>query len=259
MPTVRPSILISYAHWAPWVLERYDYRDWVLDSGAFTAWREGKPIELSAYIDFCLSIRDVYPRLTSIFALDVIGDAAASVRNAEEMTRQGLTVIPTFHLGSPEEFLFEIAAKYDKIALGGMVHAAGSPRQPKRQFTEQCFARVWPKKIHGFGFSGKQIERLPWHSVDFSNWIYDPSRWGLWGAFGHKRQSGIRDHDMHLSTEVEHYRRMENKIRAHADRSEFTIYLAVDVSPTAQPGTLDFIRYDRAFPLKPELRPQETT
>lgn len=251
-PTVRPSILMSYAHWAPWIFERYDYRDWCLDSGAYTAWKEGKPIELGAYMDFCFEVREKYPRLKEIFALDVIGDAEATVRNAETMTKAGLTVVPTFHLGSAEEFLYEIARNYEKIALGGMVSAwptedRGPVHQPKRKWAEQCFARVWPKKIHGFGLSGKQIEKLPWHSVDFSNWIVDPVRFGVWHSYGHKQVSVRNPAKIKLSVEVEHYRRMETRLRRW-QWPDMTIYMAVAVGSEKN----EIARYDGAFPLKAE-------
>jgi len=251
MPTVRPAILISYAYWAPWVLDRYEVREWVLDSGAYTAWSQGKPVDLQQYIDFCLEVRQKYPNLRDIFALDVIGDGAASVRNAEEMTRQGLTVIPTFHLGSPEEFLYELAAKYDKLALGGMVHKHGTMKQPKAKFAEQAFARVWPKKLHGFGLCSRRlIDRLPWHSVDFSNWAVDPMRFGKWRAYGkHMAHVSVRDHRrIALAAEVEHWYRVEAEVRR--TRPEFTIYLAVSTQPNPKPDSAVMAIYDGAFPRK---------
>jgi GTP cyclohydrolase I len=47
-----PALLVSYAYLDPFLKNqsRYCYRDWVLDSGAFTAHASGKPVDLQAYV-----------------------------------------------------------------------------------------------------------------------------------------------------------------------------------------------------------------
>ena len=213
----RPALLVSYYYLAGFLemRERYDFRDWVMDSGAFTAWTQGVTIDLSEYIDRCLELREQDPSLVEVYSLDVIGDHEASLRNAEEMNRQGVPAIPCFHVGEPEEALIEMAAKYDKIALGGMV---GFGR--KRHFAEQCFARVYPKQIHGFGVGAEaDIVSLPWHSVDASNWDIGPNRYGRWNRFGNLSIRGSKS----MRSEVDHYLRVERIARQRWGR-EFESY-----------------------------------
>ena len=213
----RPALLVSYYYLAGFLemRERYDFRDWVMDSGAFTAWTQGVTIDLSEYIDRCLELRESDPSLVEVYSLDVIGDHEASLRNAEEMNRQGVPAIPCFHVGEPEEALVEMAAKYDKIALGGMV---GFRR--KHHFAEQCFARVYPKRIHGFGVGAQSdIVSLPWHSVDASNWETGPSRYGRWNRFGNLSVRGLKS----LRSEVDHYLRVERHARQRWGK-EFEAY-----------------------------------
>lgn len=215
---VRPALLVSYVYLGPFLANkhRYAYRDWVMDSGAFSAFASGTEINLQDYIDCCKKLLVEDSTLTEVFALDVIGDWKASVKNAEEMWRQGIPAIPCFHYGEPWELLKGLAKDYPKIALGGCVG-----RRDKDEFAAQCFARVWPCKIHGFGFGGeKSILGLPYHSVDATNWETGPCRYGRWNAFGGGNASAktgrglsLRGSAQNLRAEVEWYLELERKAR----------------------------------------------
>ncbi len=212
MPENVPALLVSYAYLEPFLKNRprYRMRDWALDSGAFTAHASGKPVVLSEFIDTAARLMAADPLLVEVFALDVIGDPEASIRNAEEMERQGVRVIPTFHFGSPEHYLKEVC-RWPKIALGGMVRKDLS-RKVRTKFCEQCFARVWPKKVHGFGISGREdlVLGFPWHSVDASSWEVGPCRYGKWKSYG---KMSIRGSKQNLRVEIEHYLALEHEAR----------------------------------------------
>jgi hypothetical protein len=170
----RPSLLISFFYIDGFLAnqKRYCYRDWVLDSGAFSAHNSGHPIDLSEYIECCQKLMAEDPTLVEIFALDDIGDWRISKKNTERMWAEGIPAIPTFHFGEPWEELKEMAATYPKIALGGMV---GQTVGPRDKWIGQCFSRVWPKRIHGFGLAGeKTVMSFPFHSVDATNWEIGP-------------------------------------------------------------------------------------
>ena len=220
----RPAILVSYVYLDSFLKRRhgYLYRDWALDSGAFSAHNSGKEIRLQEYIDVCKRLKAEDATLTEVFALDVIGDWRASLRNAEEMWRQGVEAIPTFHPGEPESALIGMAKDYPKIALGG---TALWNRDRKKQFLVQCFARVWPKKIHGFGVANYDgMMSVPFDSVDATSWETGTCRFGRWRAFGSEygRQSinmSIRGAHQNLRAEIEYFMKLEKKVRkrwAHA-------------------------------------------
>lgn len=209
---LRPALLVSFVYLDPFLKNRhkYAYRDWVLDSGAFSAHASGKEIDLMAYIETCKKLLAEDRTLTEVFALDVIGDHKASLRNAEEMWRQGVPAIPCYHVGEPEDVLLSIARDYPKIALGGAVGF-----RSKRKWAEQCFARVWrkvgPKKIHGFGYGHEDdILALPWHSVDATNWEIGPCKYGRWKSYG---QLSVRGSSQNLRGEVEFYLKVEERAR----------------------------------------------
>jgi len=71
-----PSLLVSYFYLQNWLSKRHLYviRDWVLDSGAFSARQQNISISLTDYIETCKRLIDTEDALTEIYALDVIGD-----------------------------------------------------------------------------------------------------------------------------------------------------------------------------------------
>jgi hypothetical protein len=247
-PHSLPALLVSYYYLGPFLKQqaRYRYRDWVLDSGAFSAHNSGKAIDLSQYVDTCLRLLAEDPTLTEVFALDQIPaspsprDVAAamerSLRNTEEMWRQGVPAIPCYHCGEPEEALLHIAGKYPKIALGGMVAKGGGilSQDAKWVWLEQCFARVWPKRIHGFGVSGERIVYgLPFHSVDATNWEIAPCAFGNWQKFG---TMSVRGSNQDLRSQVRHYLDMEAKARVKWARQMAELEALPDVWPPPRPA-----------------------
>lgn len=215
-----PALLVSYYYLQPFIenRHRYRYRDWVMDSGAFSAHNSGVEIELNKYIDKCLELQQSDPTLTEVFSLDVIPKdhkpltvqhaAEQSLKNCEEMWRQGVPAIPTFHRGEEESFLYEMAKLYPKIAIGGVALLRGDQ---KRLFCEQVFARVWPKKIHGLGMSSEELVLgLPFHSVDATNWELAPCAFGNWQKFG---SMSVRGSNQDLRSQVDFYLNLEAKAR----------------------------------------------
>ncbi len=212
-----PALLISYFYLQGFEenRHRYAYRDWVMDSGAFSAKSTGTEIDLDAYTGKCADLLVSDPSLTEVFALDVIGDWRESVKNAEYMWARGVPAIPTFHYGSPWDVLKGLAKDYPKVAIGGCVG-----KRDKDEFAQQCFARVWPHRLHGFGFGAeKSIMMVPWHSVDATNWETGPCAFGRWNAFGGNKATSkgggvsVRGSQQNLRSEVEWYLDLERRAR----------------------------------------------
>lgn len=207
-----PALLVSYIYLPQFEKLRPSlaFRDWVLDSGAFSAYNSGVEVGLQEYIALCQRLLATDLQLKEVFALDVIGDWRASLRNCEEMWRQNVPAIPCFHAGEPWEALAHMARVYPKIALGGVAYANSNA---KLRWAEQCFARVWPKRIHGFGFgSERQLLALPWHSVDATTWMIGPSKYGRWQAYGGRMSVRGSEHT-NLRAEVDWYIELEKRAR----------------------------------------------
>lgn len=207
---LRPALLVSYYYLTGFLKRqsRYVYRDWVMDSGAFSAHKSGVSINLNDYMDTCKRLRDTDPTLSEVYALDVIGDHKASLRNTEIMWKAGIEAIPCFHYGSPWDVLVGLAKDYPKIALGGV---AASSTKRKLTWAKQCFARVWPKKIHGFAFCGREsLMALPWHSVDSSTWEIGPCAFGRWPQWGNV---SVRGSNQNLRGVIKWYLDLEQAAR----------------------------------------------
>ena len=208
-PGEAPSLLVSYAYLKEFMRFRRSliYTEWVLDSGAFTANSQGKEIKLDDYIDACKALMETAPEPVEIFALDVIGDHEATIRNTEKMWEAGIKAIPCYHVNEPEWVLEKIAKEYPKIALGGMAVLRGRRR---RDWVKECFDKIWPKKVHGFGVADKEgCLIVPWDTTDASSWIMGPQAYGRWRKFGYL---GIRD-VVGLRSELTEVRRLEEMSR----------------------------------------------
>jgi hypothetical protein len=241
-----PRLLVAFPYWRDFAdhRARLVYRDYILDSGAYSVRNSGRQITLDDYLAFALPLQDD-PECGAVFALDVIGDWEATRRNYEATLRAGLRAIPTFHYGEPWEAL-DAMKDVPRIALGGLV-AGANPRVQKRalslkarrEWIEHCFARVWPKWIHGFGVKHPSILRsVPFASVDTANWFVDPFSWGQWQAYPFNargnlrapRQKTVGGFTIGLRTEVEWYLKLERDLQRQWETA-----LAPVTTPPAKP------------------------
>lgn len=188
------------------------YRSWCLDSGAFSAWNIGEPIRQADFVPVARDVWQADPTLDQVFALDAIGgDWRDTLRNTQELWAAGVPAIPTYHVGEPEDVLRGYARDFPKVAIGGMVPLKG---QTKLRFAEQCFARVWPCALHGFGVGQQELAvALPWHSVDASSAEVGPRKYGNWYGFNGRREKVSVRRFYDLRVEVEFYMDLERTLR----------------------------------------------
>lgn len=209
----KPSLLVSTVYTGQFDRQRHawDFREWVLDSGAFSVWKSGKTIDHGAFLDEAAKRLASDPQLVEVFALDVIGDPEASERNVEEAWRQGVPVTPCYHVGEPVELLRRYAATYPRIALSAssMMHAGN---RKKAAFVAACATEVWPKVMHGFALTSLPImSAAPMTTVDASSWQSAPMRFGNWKTRPGMRMNGHANAD--LTDEVDYYLDRERAMR----------------------------------------------
>lgn len=169
----RLNVLIAYPYCSPDAVailrkHRGEVR-LLLDSGAFTAWKAGKSVELDAYCKFIEAL-PVPP--WKYFMLDVIGDPAATARNYETMLRRGFDPIPIFTRGESPAMLDQYFKTSDVVGIGGLVRT-----QRNRAFVNGIMRHVGTRNVHLLGFSDivflKQYRPF---SCDSSGW--DQSKYG---------------------------------------------------------------------------------
>lgn len=140
--------------------------DLFLDSGAFAAWKSGKIISITDYMDYITMYQ------IPIYAnMDVIGNPDGSWNNYNLMRHEGMNPIPVFHIGSDYNYLVRYCEMADYIALGGMV---GRSYNQKIEFLSRSFSIISKfdnKRIHGFGcFDFRLLMEYPFYSVDSTAW-----------------------------------------------------------------------------------------
>lgn len=186
----------------------------MLDSGAYSAWKSGLTIDFEG---LCQEAKD--GGWNEVVALDVIGDGEKSLANALEMKSRGLTVIPVFHFAEPWDILAEYKKHFERIGLSG----SGAPRNPYQKWLEQCFARAYPAKFHGFGLATKSIMfKFPFYTVDTASWA-STVRFGR--TLTHPklripRQREIGDEGYDVRFEILTYLRVEKEVQERW-RAEF--------------------------------------
>ncbi len=166
----------------------------MLDSGAYSAWNSGRSIDMGELI---AATKD--PRFTESVALDVIGDADASMKNALAMKAAGSPAFPVFHYGDPWEHL---AAYKEVFGRVGLSCRFGEPTSASVAWLEQCFARAWPCCFHSFGWTGAEaLARFPFDTADSTSWMV-PQMWGQWRSFGrqHNRHFGFPSPNTDIKT-----------------------------------------------------------
>jgi hypothetical protein len=180
-------LLCSYAYIRSWQsrvsMGALKCRDWMMDSGGFTAHHTGHPISLVEYTRDCKRMFAVDPTLTEVVQLDKISDWKTSKKNVEYMWGMGVPAIPVWHFGEPESYLHWLAKEFPgKICIGGMV---GVSQRQKADSIVYAMKQIWPIRVHALGVSNLTVGRaVPAHSMDATTWV-TPYRWGvyerLWG------------------------------------------------------------------------------
>lgn len=163
-------VLISY-----WYFKDKDVRQWTekgglklfADSGAFSAWTQGIPVDVAKYADWLYQWDGHFAAYAN---LDIRGDMNGSWANLQYLESRGLSPIPVYHMGEPLEYYQEMVDSYPYVAIGGV---AGMRLSSSKIIAGliPCFARRGKAAIHGFGTGGQDIiMAFPWYSVDSTSW-----------------------------------------------------------------------------------------
>lgn len=135
----------------------------LLDSGAFTAWKAGKPIKLD---DYCRFIESLPIKPWRYFTLDVIGDAEASMRNYETMLERGFKPVPIFTRGENLEALDYYYQTSDVVGIGGLVGTRGN-----KGFINGVMKAVGKRRVHWLGFTSLEyLKKYRPYMCDSSTW-----------------------------------------------------------------------------------------
>lgn len=185
MDDLKLNILVAYPYFSKDVVEAIKDRQQeirlIVDSGAFTAWKAGKTIEIDSY---CRFIESLPIKPWRYFSLDKVGDPHGSMKNYETMIRRGFNPIPVFTRGEHPSALEDYYKTSDLVGIGGLV------KTPKNvNFVKGIMPFIRGRKVHLLGFGNHNaIAYFKPYSFDSSSWssgvrfgdirLYD--RNGIW-------------------------------------------------------------------------------
>jgi len=201
-----------------------------IDSGAFSAWTQGKPIDVDKYIDWINERSDfieLYGQVDTIPASitqtgtrDVYDEAARKTWENYLYMRPKMKnpdgLLYTYHVGEPIKYLKQALEWTDEngkhipyIALGGSV---GKPAPVRRKFFDTCFKAIRESsnpdvKVHAFGMTDLELlESYPITSADSTSWIMVGAMGNIMTDYGvigiSKNQSGDKKHYSNLPKEA---------------------------------------------------------
>lgn len=162
----------------------------MLDSGAYTAWSKGKPVDLKAYIAFC----NQHPDVSYYVNLDVIPGAKGRAptndeieaackqgwRNYNQMIKElpANKVLPVFHRNERAKWLDQyLSAGVTYIGISPGTKANMADRLGWMKSIKPLVLNKDGKpavKMHGFGVSSSRLLFYwRWHTVDSTLWIME--------------------------------------------------------------------------------------
>lgn len=163
------NILVAYPYMKKEAIsilkENEDQIQFVLDSGAFTAWKAGKSINVD---DYCKFIESLPFKPWKYFNLDVIGDSEASFKNYEIMRERGFNPIPIFTRGENIEMIDKYYETSDILGIGGLV---GTPKN--KGFVKGVMSKIGDRKVHWLGFNAKDF------IIHYKPYMCDSSSWSF--------------------------------------------------------------------------------
>jgi hypothetical protein len=163
------NILIAYPYMKPEVIRvlnnNQDKVRFLLDSGAFTAWKAGKPVSLDAY---CKFIESLPFKPWRYFTLDVIGNPEASFENYQTMLKRGFSPIPIFTRGEDIKMIEEYYKTSNVLGIGGLVGTQGN-----KGFVKGIMNIIGDRKVHWLGFVRHDfVNHYKPYMCDASSWSH---------------------------------------------------------------------------------------
>tara|TARA_R110000803_G_scaffold56176_1_gene113350 strand:+ start:569 stop:1414 length:846 start_codon:yes stop_codon:yes gene_type:complete len=137
--------------------------EFVLDSGAFTAWKGNIKINLD---DYCKAIETLPFKPFRYFTLDVIGNPEKTYNNYIKMVDRGLNPVPIMTRGEDLDMIEEYYKTSDLIGIGGLVGTAGN-----KKFVKQVMSVIKDRKVHWLGFTNINLVSL------YNPYMCDSSAW----------------------------------------------------------------------------------
>lgn len=212
------------------------------DSGAFTAWSQGREVDLDELIsiyDLMLEKYEPGAEAAWLISLDKIPGKRGVTATPEEIEeavrisdknfailqkRYGDRVLPVFHQNESTARLHEVAAMAPYICVSPRndLHEAS-----RRRWSAEVHTAIPGKKTHGLAATGyEMMTKVPWGSVDSATWVLLAANGSVFCDL-QLRALSISDQSSAVKDANQHYRTLPQVMResfaAFAAARGFTI------------------------------------
>lgn len=170
------NVLVAYPYCKPGLLEvlqRFpaDQLRLILDSGAFTAWNSGAPIQLD---DYCKFLESLPLKPWRYFALDVIGDPDNTMKNFNKMVERGFCPVPIYTPGEDTSAIEHFYKFSDVVAFGGINGFRG---HKLKGYVNGVMKIANGRKVHLLGFTNFRFLKA------YRPYMCDSSTWEMGARF----------------------------------------------------------------------------
>lgn len=186
-------------------------RRMMLDSGAFTAWSQGRDMNVHEYLKY---IQTSGHKWDEVVGLDKVGDPEFTLRNWHILNDAGVASLPVHHIGEDFDYLKKMVKLVGPGGRVGLSCRFGEPLAQSQWYYKKCFAMAWPASYHSFGWAAERVLLgAPFGSADASSFLVSSVRYGNWRAFG---QMSVRGPDSYVGgkAEVRFATALERKVRS---------------------------------------------
>jgi hypothetical protein len=174
------------------LMEGYEPKNLIIDSGAFSVWSNGGSVDINDYAKFCKDVKEILSPNINLYCvnLDVLPGKFGERPNKEERENSatkgwenmlyleslGLKVIHVFHQHEDFSWLIKLSEHSDYI---GVSPANDCSMREKELWMNKVYSIIKDKvKTHGFAVtSHTQLYKYPLFSCDSSSWTA-PGRFG---------------------------------------------------------------------------------
>lgn len=177
-------VLESFYYIDERMIDYYTSRElFIMDSGAFT-FRESKKGKTASFLDFTKHYADFVAKhdIRYFFEMDI--DSLVGLAQVEKLrdlleARTGRKCIPVWHIERGKQYFIDMCREYPYVAIGGI---AGGTKQQYANYQKYFpwfieTAHQYGAKIHGLGFTPRNLNQYRFDSVDSSSWT-SGSRYG---------------------------------------------------------------------------------
>jgi hypothetical protein len=153
----------------------YKYKDFLLDSGAFSFFG-GKAVNWNEYVTTYIDFINKY-NVKHFFELDLY--SIIGIQETEKLRERieketNKQTIPVFHKRLGIEYYKTLCKNYKYIAISasGMYESKWTRQEPERLKKMVIYARQKGVKVHGLGYTKiKMLSKIPFYSVDSTSWL----------------------------------------------------------------------------------------